>query len=115
MPLSEFELKKIEKAGEAFLKKRRPPVSARHQVDLGWRIDKKSVLIIETRPVWNNPSEHQELICAKATFVRSQGIWKIYWMRQDLKWHSYEPCSHVKAIGQVFDVVDKDEYGCFFG
>lgn len=68
MGLSEFEVKKIEKAGNAFLAKRRPPAHIRQQVDLNWRLEKQSVYIYESRPLWNNPSEYQNqmlfLICA---------------------------------------------------
>lgn len=115
MALSEFEIKKIERAASAFLAKRRPPEHIREQLDLSWRLEKQSIYLYEIRPVWNNPSEKQELEFAKATFIRSQGIWKIYWMRQDLKWHCYEPDAQVKSIEQFFEVIEMDEFGCFFG
>lgn len=115
MALSEFEIKKVEKAAEAFLAIRRPPPSIRNQLDIGWRLEKQSVFIFETRPVWRNPSEYMDYDFAKATYVRTQGVWKIYWMRRDLKWHSYEPNSSVKTIEQFFKVVNEDLYGCFFG
>lgn len=115
MTLTEFEVKKIEKAGEAFLAKHRPPSSIRSELDIGWRLENQSIYIFETRPVWNNPSEYQNLDIAKFTFVRSQGVWKIYWMPSDLKWHAYEPKSQVKTIDQVFKVVSEDEFCCFFG
>jgi hypothetical protein len=115
MALSEFEIKKIEKAAGQFLDKRRPPVSIRNELDLGWRLDKHSFYFFERRPVWNDPSVYQDLDCLKAIYVRTQGTWKIYWMRQDLKWHSYEPCKQVKTIEQVLDVLDKDQHGCFLG
>lgn len=115
MALSELEIKKIEKAGKAFLAEHRPPESIRNELDIGWRLEKQSIYIFETRPVWNNPSEYQDLDIAKSTFVRRQGIWKIYWMPSDLKWHVYEPKSRVKTIEQVFKIVSEDEYCCFFG
>jgi len=115
MALSEFEIKKIEKAVSKFLAKRRLPVSIRNELDFGWRLEKHSFYVFETRPAWNNPSELQNSDCIKATFVRTQGIWKIYWLRQDLKWHTYEPCGQAKTIEQVIEVLDKDHYGCFFG
>ena len=115
MALSEFEIKKIEKAGAAFLEKRRPPMHIRKELDLGWRLEKQSVYIFETRPVWNNPAEYHDLDIAKTTFIRTKSHWKIFWMRQDLKWHGYEPNMHVKTIEQFFSEVDRDQYACFFG
>ncbi|MCH1918855.1 DUF3024 domain-containing protein [Shewanella sp. A3A] len=115
MALSEFEIKKIEKAAEAFLAVRRPAPSIRDKWDIGWRLEQQSVYIFETRPLWQDPSQYQDLEVAKATYVQSQRVWNIYWQRQDLKWHRYEPDSQVKTIEQVFDVINQDELGCFFG
>jgi hypothetical protein len=115
MAFSEFELKKIEKAAEAFLKVRRPPAEIRKQLDIAWGLDGQSLFIFEIRPLWNDPSTYEEYPFAKATFVKAKGIWKIYWLRQNLKWNSYDPTSQVKSIEAVFHTVNNDEYGCFFG
>jgi hypothetical protein len=47
--------------------------------------------------------------------VRTRNHWKIYWKRQDLKWHGYEPQLEVRTLDDFLRVVDTDEYGCFFG
>ncbi|MDD1782893.1 DUF3024 domain-containing protein [Enterovibrio sp. ZSDZ35] len=115
MALSELEVKRVEKAATVFLATHRPPPEVRSKLDIGWHLDRQSIVIFEIRPIWNDPRSKEEYPFAKATFVRTQGIWKIYWMRQDLKWHSYEPVSQVKTAEAVFETVSKDEYGCFFG
>ena len=74
MTFSEFEIKKIEKAAEQFMQKRRPPVHIRSQLDLAYKVKNQSVLIFEVRPVWNNPKEKMELPIAKATYVKTQKI-----------------------------------------
>lgn len=114
MAFNEFETKKIEKIAETFLNEHRPPPNIRNRLDIGWRPEKQSIFIFETRPRWDSPSEYHNFDIAKSTFVRSQGEWKIYWMRRDLRWHGYEPKPQVKTIEQVFKVVAKDQYGCFF-
>ena len=115
MTFSEFEIKKIEKAAEQFMQKRRPPVHIRSQLDLAYKVKNQSVLIFEVRPVWNNPKEKMELPIAKATYVKTQKIWKVYWRRADLKWHSYPPKPQVETIEQFFSEVDQDPHACFFG
>ena len=115
MALSEFELKKCEKAIAAFMKKRRPPAHIRKELDLGCRIEGQSIEIFEVRPMWRNPKEKIEEAVAKATFVKTQNIWKIYWQRADLKWHRYDPDSEVGSVEEFLAVVDRDEYACFFG
>ena len=52
---------------------------------------------------------------AKATYVKTQRIWKIYWQRADLKWHGYEPNYEVETLQEFLAIVDRDEYACFFG
>ena len=115
MALSEFEIKKVEKAAEKFMEKRRPAPHIRPQLDFGFKINNQSIEVYEIRPVWNNPKEIMELPFAKATYVKRQKLWKIYWQRADLKWHSYPPKPTVKTIEQFFIEVDKDPHACFFG
>ncbi|WP_443083643.1 DUF3024 domain-containing protein [Vibrio sp. HA2012] len=67
------------------------------------------------RPNWRDSSIIHENPIAKATYVRTKNNWKIYWMRADLKWHSYEPDSTVKTLEQFIGVIDTDEFGYFWG
>ena len=115
MALSEFETKKIEKAAEAFLADKRPPPHIRPELDIGYRITKQSVEVFEVRPDWQNKSETVEYPAAKTTYVKSQKVWKIYWMKRDFKWHRYDPDAEVKTIEEFFKVIADDEYCCFWG
>ena len=115
MSLSEFETKRYEKVINEFLDKRRPPAHIRDEVDLGFRLDGQSVEIFEIRAVWNNPEEKMEQPVAKATYVKRQNLWKVYWMKSDLKWHKYEPEFEVRELTDFITVVDEDKYACFWG
>ena len=115
MTLSEFETKKCEKAVEAFMKKRRPPEHIRDQLDLRYRIKGQSIEIFEIRPDWRDSAAKREEPTAKATYVRTQGLWKVYWQRADLKLHRYDPEPGVTRIEDFLRIVDVDEYCCFFG
>jgi hypothetical protein len=95
MAFSEFEVKKIERAISEFLEARRPP--------------------IDIRPHFREPSKIIESPVAKATYVQKAQRWKIYWMRSDLKWHSYTPEPESRSIEEFFAIVNSDENGCFFG
>ncbi|MGD2083396.1 MAG: DUF3024 domain-containing protein [Chromatiales bacterium] len=87
----------------------------RKELDLGFRMEGQSVEIFEIRPFWREPEKTIEGAVAKATYVRTQGIWKVYWQRADLKWHRYDPHPEASTIEEVLDIVDADEYCCFFG
>ena len=115
MALSEFEIKKVKKAAEAFLSIKRPPPQVRKQLDIGYRIDDQSIEIFEIRPHWRDETVILEHPVARATYVRTQKVWKIYWQRADLKWHSYEPVAAVKSIEGFFEAVVDDPHGCFWG
>jgi len=115
MALNDLERKRVEKAVGAFVEKRRPAPHIRPKLDLGFRVSGQSVELFEIRPQWDRPEVKRESSFAKATFVRTQGMWKVYWKRADLKWHSYEPALEVATIENFLAVVQKDEYGCFFG
>jgi Protein of unknown function (DUF3024) len=106
----------VKKALDTFMKARRPPPHIRPKLDLGSRISGQSVSIFEIRPVWRGPSqERHESPVAKATYVRSRGVWRVFWQRRDLKWHSYEPAAEVRSIEEFVSLVAEDQHACFFG
>ena len=115
MTFSELESKRYEKAVKAFIDSRRPPPEIRPELDLGYRMSGQSIEVFEIRPAWDDPSEKMENSVAKATYVRRPNVWRIYWQRADLRWHRYDPVSEVARIEEFLDVVDADEYCCFFG
>jgi len=115
MAISEIEIKHIEKAITAFMEKRRPPIAVRSKLDLGYRISGQSVELFEIRPRFDKPEVILELAFAKATYVRTQNLWKVFWMRSDLKWHPYDPAREVRSIEEFLEVVSQDEHGCFSG
>lgn len=115
MVLSQSETQKYEKEVRAFVEKRRPPQHIRDELDLGFRLKGQSVEIFEIRPLWRSPSEKIEEAVAKATYVKTKKVWKVYWQRADLKWHRYDPDPEVPSLQEFLAIVDRDEYACFFG
>jgi hypothetical protein len=101
---------------DAFMQRRRPPPQIRPKLDLGFRVTGQSVEIFEIRPAWQGrPDEKHELPVAKATYVRARGVWRVFWQRRDLKWHSYEPQPEVKSVEEFTSLVSEDAHSCFFG
>ena len=98
-----------------WLQKRRPPPAIRDELDIGWRCERQSVTLFEIRPDWKNPREKHERPFAKTTYNQRTGLWKIFWRRQDLKWHGYTPQLHVPSVATFLQVVDQDAMGCFWG
>ncbi|WP_417329264.1 DUF3024 domain-containing protein [Halomonas cupida] len=115
MALSEFELKRVERAVSAFMDRRRPPEHIRAKLDFGYRIDGQSLELFEIRPWFVDPTKVMERPLAKGTYVKSRGRWKIYWQRADLKWHLYKPEPEVNSVEAFLAIVEADEFACFFG
>ena len=115
MAFSEIERKRIEREVASFVESRRPPAHIRTELDLDFRISGQSIEIFEVRPAPGQPDEKIELEIAKATYVKTKGVWKLYWQRADLKWHGYGPCPEVASVQEFLGVVGRDECGCFFG
>jgi hypothetical protein len=113
---TELELARVRRAVGTFLDKRRPPPHLRAQLDFELRIAGQSVEILEVRPAYlGRPGEFTEHGVAKSTYVRTRRVWRVFWMRRDLKWHRYDPAPEVDAIDAFCAVVDEDAFGCFFG
>ena len=115
MAFSEFEKWRYEKAVARYVEKKRPPAHIRPELDLGYKLEGQSVEIFEIRPLWDNPEKKIEEAVAKATYVKSKRVWKVYWQRADLKWHRYDPDPEVNSIEEFLDVVERDEHCCFYG
>ena len=115
MALNDIERKRIEKTVGVFVAKLRPAPHIRPQLDFGFRVSGQSVELFEIRPQWDQPEVKRESSFAKATFIRSQGKWKVFWMRADSTWHSYLPLPQVKGIEDFLAAVKKDDHACFFG
>jgi hypothetical protein len=115
MAFSEFEMKRIQKVVGRYVEENRPPVGVRDKVDLSYRVEGQSVLIFEIRPLWSNPEEKIEEPVAKAIYVKSRNLWRVYWQKADLKWHRYDPDPEVSNIEDFINIVGLDKYACFFG
>ncbi len=115
MAFSELEIKRIEKTMAQYLSRHRPPEHIRPQLDIGWRLTGQSVEIFDRRPTWDNPAEILERSFVKITFVRTTRQWKLFWMRQDLRWHGYEPALHNRTLNAAIAEIEADPYGCFGG
>lgn len=114
MAISEFEIKRCEKALGKFMAKHRPPAHIRNEIDIGSRIEDQSVEIFEIRPQWDNPSKKIEHPIAKATYLKTEKLWKIYWKRSDLKWRSYIPFPTASTLEEFLNAVGEDKHCCFF-
>lgn len=101
---------------QEYIKRIRPPKEIRPKLDLSYTIEGQSVYINEVRPRnYDPPSDYRAIPNVKFTYVKSKKVWKIFWMRQDLKWHSYTPAKVVDTIEEALEIYDEDKFYCFKG
>jgi len=100
---------------ENFMDRFRPKEEIRNELDISYRIDRQSIIIYEIRPDWMDSQRKIESPAAKTTYIKTKNHWKIYWMRADLKWHAYGPFPMVKTLKEFIQIVEDDNYGCFWG
>ncbi len=100
---------------ENYIAKVRPRPKIRHQLDIGYEIKDQSVFLHEIRPKWDDPKIIMTYDFAKATFVKVKNIWKVYWLRSDLKWYAYDPQPTVRHLSDFLKLVNEDKHHCFKG
>ncbi|MCK4700848.1 MAG: DUF3024 domain-containing protein [Bacteroidales bacterium] len=105
----------IEKQIQQFVNEHRPPVEIRDKLDLGYSYINKTVEIFEIRSRWDNEKIKIKSPVAKTKYVKSRGVWIVYWMRASGKWERYEPNPEINNILEFFEILNKDKYGCFWG
>ena len=115
MAFSEFEEAKYKAITEEFVEGIRPPEHIRNQLDIKYSLDGQSIIIYEVRPAWDDSGDIMENEVVKLTYVKTTDCWKLYWMRSDLKWHSYDPDPEVDTLKEGLQAVKTDQLGCFWG
>ena len=114
MAFTELELKRIDKLIGAFCQNR-VSERARTQLRYSYRVKGQDVILAEERPRWDKPEEWLTLDFAKAKYVKSRKLWKLYWMRASGKWEPYKPSGEHDWLEGVIEAIENDQYGCFFG
>lgn len=114
MAFNDIETARYKREVSAYLEDVRPPAHIRHKLDIGFRIQGQSIEIFEVSPRFDNPQELLETPVAKATYVKNKDLWKVFWQRADLKWHPYDPQKTVESLQAFLELVEADEYACFW-
>lgn len=112
MAFSEFELFKIEKALAAF-QARHGDVTGPSQVL--YRMDGHAIEVYLQHPSYRDPAKLVQTSICKLTWVGTQKVWRLAWLRASLKWCRYEPMPTARDIEAALAAVSADPYGCFFG
>ena len=114
MPFKPEELPLIESYVQGYCDKRNK-LEIYDKLHLEYEIENQSIILLEVRQHWQDPSRQTRSAFAKMKYIRSSKKWKLYWMRQDLKWYLYDPFPENESYVTLLDVIDKGQHGCFYG
>lgn len=99
-----------------FIEKIRPKdMEVRKEVDMGYSWDGSIAYLYEIRPRWDKPEVILHHNFAKIRYYKSRGEWNLYWLRASGKWEAYDPAHIATHLEEHLEVIDEDQYGCFFG
>ncbi len=94
-------LAQFEEEIKSHIEKMRPvDLAIRKKLDNGYIIEKQNLFICEIRPGWKelpngdfdfDYDNYRKIPVAKAIYVKSKNIWKIYWHRASGNWDRYTP------------------------
>ncbi|TXD47768.1 DUF3024 domain-containing protein [Polaribacter sp. IC073] len=90
-------------------------IEVRKQVDIGYSYGGKVIILFEIRPEWDNPKKMEQIDFAKIRHYKSKKKWNLYWMRASGKWEIYKPFPESTHLGEIIEIIKKDEHGCFYG
>lgn len=113
MAFSEFEEARFTQIVKDWVEENRPPKQIRAKLDLQFVLEKQSFIIFEVRPYPTGEVLKTEVV--KITFVKTQKLWKLYWMKSDLKWHAYDLDFEHSELEDVLAEIKDDPYCCFWG
>jgi hypothetical protein len=94
---------------ENYLSYIRPSEEIRDQLDIGYRIEKQSVIILKLDRIGSILKKTENKV-AKATFVKKERSLKVYCR---FKMAFYKPQPILINLLDFIQLIEKDEYGCF--
>ena len=115
MAFNELDRKRIEKTLDRFIQAhRRHPIFATNLTSV-FACKAKASNCLKSAPFGTTQAKKWNRRLLKPPTSKRKTSWKTYWMRADLKWHSYPPAPHVLNIDEFLALVAEDKHACFFG
>lgn len=114
MPLSEFEIKRVEKLFTAYCEGKVPGY-LRDQIRIEYRIRGNEVSLFESRAHLQGSGEW---ISTKVACFRKDSeseAWQLFWADRNSKWRPYSPLPSHRDIEKLLQTVEGNETGAFWG
>jgi len=93
----------------------RIPEEIKNEIQLKYTIEKNIVTLIETRPLWNDPTRWSELPVAVMIFDKENMTWQLYWIQGNGKKELYTDLPSQKDLQKCIEEIDEDPLCTFWG
>ena len=95
----------------------RVPDHARDKVRIEVDEDPRAITIVECRPPWREDygPEWTRSPIARLRYVRSRGLWTLYYRRHAGRWERYPLLSSTPRIDELLGEIDRDPICIFWG
>jgi len=114
MPIPDLEKQAAESKLKAYCEKKVPP-QYRDQLRLVLETKNMSIVILEERPYFQDPSKWISSPVAKFTYRKKDRLWHLLWSDRNSKWHHFNPPVTAKKFEDLLEVVERDETCIFWG
>ncbi|HLM05147.1 MAG TPA: DUF3024 domain-containing protein [Blastococcus sp.] len=95
----------------------RVPAAAQNRVRIECEVSGRDVTIVERHaPYGPHPgSEWTTSPSARLRYLKSRGVWRLYWPGSDERWHEYIDLPFARTVDELLDEIDRDPTALFWG
>lgn len=115
MAFTDAELAYIDITVGAFVRRRQPEPEIQKEIRYEMTIEGHTVTMWVIRPGWLDRSTESRQGVARFRYTRTRDGWALYWMRADMKWHTYPEVPPSRHLAPLVRAVEEDALCCFFG
>jgi hypothetical protein len=93
------------------------PDRVRDEVRIECEVSGRDVTIVERRPPWGPDAgpEWMDNEVALLRYLKSRGVWRLYWPGSDEHWHAYSDLPFARTVGELLEEIDRDPTALFWG
>ena len=114
MPLSELEIRRIEKIFNEYCHKKIPS-HLHSQIRIEYRVRGYEVTLFESRPVWDDRTRWISGKVARFKKNPESETWSLYWADRNGRWCHYQKLAFHRDLEKLLGEVEKNENGAFWG
>ena len=95
----------------------RVPERVRDEVRVEVDVADRHLTIVECRPPWRADmgAEWTRFPIARLRYVKTTGVWSLYWRDRNLRFHAYDLAAPTASIEELLAELDRDPTAIFWG